>query len=96
MQHEYKRSSVQLMDSSVVSGKSEVLSNSAAYISLLEQREEENRAEVARLTAEIRGLKLQLLQVQAQDVGESRGMSGWESVGGLSVSTKLINLEQAV
>jgi hypothetical protein len=29
----------------------------------LQQREEENRAEVERLTAEIRSLKLQLLQV---------------------------------
>ena len=34
-----------------------------SYIQLLQQREEENRAEVERLTAEIRSLKLQLLQV---------------------------------
>lgn len=33
------------------------------YIQLLQQREEENRLEVERLTAEIRALKLQLLQI---------------------------------
>lgn len=36
--------------------------NSYSYQQLLQQREEENRLEVERLTAEIRALKLQLLQ----------------------------------
>jgi hypothetical protein len=39
-----------------------------SYIQLLQQREEENRAEVERLTAEIRSLKLQLLQVAGRDI----------------------------
>uniref|UniRef100_A0A1B6MUC3 Hexosyltransferase n=1 Tax=Graphocephala atropunctata TaxID=36148 RepID=A0A1B6MUC3_9HEMI len=60
-----------IQDSPSILGKSEPVSNTAAYISLLEQREEENRAEVTRLTEEIRGLKLQLLQFQAQDMGFS-------------------------
>lgn len=34
------------------------------YLLLLQQREEENREEVTKLTAEIRSLKLQLLQLQ--------------------------------
>jgi hypothetical protein len=33
----------------------------------LQQREEENKVEVERLTAEIRSLKLQLLQVAGKD-----------------------------
>lgn len=32
------------------------------YMILLEQREEENRQEIAKLTAEIKALKVQLLQ----------------------------------
>ncbi|KAG8287566.1 hypothetical protein J6590_034942 [Homalodisca vitripennis] len=64
-----------IQESSSVSGKGEPVSNTAAYISLLEQREEENRAEVARLTEEIRGLKLQLLQFQAQDMELWGGMA---------------------
>ncbi|KAJ9584998.1 hypothetical protein L9F63_020659, partial [Diploptera punctata] len=40
-----------------------------SYIQLLQQREEENRVEVERLTAEIRSLKLQLLQVAG--IGEN-------------------------
>ncbi|XP_054265244.1 chondroitin sulfate N-acetylgalactosaminyltransferase 2 [Macrosteles quadrilineatus] len=63
-----------IQDTPSVLGKSEPLSNTAAYISLLEQREEENRVEVARLTEEIRGLKLQLLHYQAQDLGFSYHM----------------------
>ncbi|XP_069680087.1 chondroitin sulfate N-acetylgalactosaminyltransferase 2 isoform X1 [Periplaneta americana] len=42
-----------------------------SYIQLLQQREEENRAEVERLTAEIRSLKLQLLQVAGNGIGPS-------------------------
>ena len=37
--------------------------NGLSYQQLLQQREEENRQEVERLTAEIRALKLQLLQL---------------------------------
>jgi hypothetical protein len=37
--------------------------NGPSYQQLLQQREEENRQEVERLTAEIRALKLQLLQL---------------------------------
>lgn len=36
------------------------------YQQLLQQREEENRQEVERLTAEIRALKLQLLQLTSE------------------------------
>ncbi|GFG37175.1 hypothetical protein Cfor_00424, partial [Coptotermes formosanus] len=39
-----------------------------SYIQLLQQREEENRAEVERLTAEIRSLKLRLLQVTGRTI----------------------------
>jgi hypothetical protein len=39
-----------------------------SYIQLLQQREEENRVEVERLTAEIRSLKLQLLQVAGKEI----------------------------
>ncbi|KAL1122171.1 hypothetical protein AAG570_003576 [Ranatra chinensis] len=39
------------------------------YLSLLEQREEENRAEVVRLTQEIANLKLKLLQLNGQIPG---------------------------
>lgn len=35
------------------------------YLQLLQQREEENRQEVAKLTSEIRSLKLQLLQFKS-------------------------------
>lgn len=35
------------------------------YLQLLQQREEENRQEVAKLTSEIRLLKLQLLQFKS-------------------------------
>jgi hypothetical protein len=42
-----------------------------SYIQLLQQREEENRAEVERLTAEIRSLKLQLLQVAGKDIAST-------------------------
>lgn len=34
------------------------------YLQLMKQREEENRQEVAKLTAEIRSLKLKVLQLQ--------------------------------
>ncbi|XP_021937990.1 chondroitin sulfate N-acetylgalactosaminyltransferase 2 isoform X2 [Zootermopsis nevadensis] len=42
-----------------------------SYIQLLQQREDENKAEVERLTAEIRSLKLQLLQVAGNGIGSS-------------------------
>lgn len=48
--------------------KSEPVVNTA-YVTLLEQREEENRAEVMRLTEEIRSLKLQILQLTSQENG---------------------------
>lgn len=38
----------------------------AGYLQLLQQREEENRQEVDRLTAEIKALKLQLLQLTGE------------------------------
>lgn len=36
------------------------------YLQLLQQREEENRQEVAKLTAEIHSLKLQLIQLKCK------------------------------
>lgn len=50
--------------------KGDTVSNTAAYVSLLEQREEENRVEVTRLTEEIRALKLQLLQLTSPENGK--------------------------
>lgn len=41
--------------------------SSVSYRSLLEQREEENRQEIERLTAEIKALKLQLLQLSNEN-----------------------------
>lgn len=40
--------------------------NGQSYKQLLQQREEENRQEVERLTSEIRALKLQLLQLTSK------------------------------
>lgn len=37
----------------------------SSYLQLLQQREEENRQEVAKLTSEIRTLKLQLIQLKS-------------------------------
>lgn len=37
----------------------------SSYLQLLQQREEENRQEVAKLTSEIRSLKLQLIQLKS-------------------------------
>lgn len=39
------------------------------YMILLEQREEENRQEIAKLTAEIKALKVQLLQHRSKCKG---------------------------
>ncbi|GAB0100606.1 Hexosyltransferase [Sergentomyia squamirostris] len=50
------------------------------YLQLLQQREEENRQEVAKLTAEIRSLKLQLLQLRNTQT-PSQQSSGQEVVG---------------
>ena len=38
----------------------------SSYLQLLQQREEENRQEVAKLTAEIRSLKVQLIQLRSK------------------------------
>lgn len=39
------------------------------YMQLMQQREEENRQEVAKLTAEIKALKLQLLEYRSKSNG---------------------------
>ncbi|KAK7869836.1 hypothetical protein R5R35_008053 [Gryllus longicercus] len=51
------------------------------YIQLLQQREEENRAEVERLTAEIRSLKLQLLQMSGSAGGGSQQQQQQQQLG---------------
>lgn len=38
----------------------------SSYLLLLQQREEENRQEVAKLTSEIKSLKVQLLQLRSK------------------------------
>lgn len=43
--------------------QADIQQSASGYIQLLQQREEENRIEVERLTAEIRALKLKLLQL---------------------------------
>lgn len=43
--------------------QSNMLNDRAGYLQLLQQREEENRLEVKRLTDEIRLLKLKILQL---------------------------------
>lgn len=63
-----------ISDSNKISGYAEALQQQKnseneqqnGYLQLLQQREEENRQEVAKLTAEIRLLKLQLLQLKSK------------------------------
>lgn len=43
----------------------------SGYLQLLEQREEENRQEVARLRAEIKSLKLKLFQLKSKFLGRA-------------------------
>lgn len=38
----------------------------SSYLQLLQQREEENRQEVSKLTSEIRSLKLQIIQLKSK------------------------------
>ncbi|XP_059615807.1 chondroitin sulfate N-acetylgalactosaminyltransferase 1 [Phlebotomus argentipes] len=58
------------------------------YLQLLQQREEENRQEVAKLTAEIRSLKLQLLQLK-NNQGPSQTSIGQEVAVTINGTTNL-------
>lgn len=49
------------------------------YMILLEQREEENRQEIAKLTAEIKALKVQLLQHRSKLKGHNHRTPQCES-----------------